>query len=140
EAYIKASNTGEGDQFGYSVSLSGDTIAVGAYGEASAATGVNGDQGDNSAGSRGAVYVFKRTVSVWTQEAYLKATNTGTFNFFDSFGISVSLSGDTLAVGSGNAVVYMFKRSSGVWAQEAFVQNSYADLDTGGMERFGHSV
>jgi hypothetical protein len=38
--YGKASNTGAGDGFGYSVSLSGDTLAVGAYGEASAATGV----------------------------------------------------------------------------------------------------
>ena len=30
EAYLKASNTGAGDSFGYSVSLSGDTLAVGA--------------------------------------------------------------------------------------------------------------
>ena len=37
QAYIKASNTGAGDQFGQSVSLSGDgnTLAVGAFGEAS---------------------------------------------------------------------------------------------------------
>jgi hypothetical protein len=64
QAYAKASNTGATDYFGYSVSLSGDTLAVGAYGEASAATGVNGDQADNSAPASGAVYVFTRNNGV----------------------------------------------------------------------------
>ena len=58
--YIKASNTGIGDQFGYSVSLSGDTLAVGARGEDSSATGVDGNQSDNSVSYSGAVYVFTR--------------------------------------------------------------------------------
>jgi hypothetical protein len=58
QAYIKASNTGSGDQFGLSVALSGDTLAVGAHSESSNATGVNGDQADNSAYASGAVYVF----------------------------------------------------------------------------------
>ena len=40
--------------FGVSV---GDTLAVGATSEASAATGVNGDQSSNAAGQSGAVYV-----------------------------------------------------------------------------------
>ena len=62
EAYIKASNTDANDTFGYSVTLSddGNTLAVGAREESSAATGVNGDQADNSAQSAGAVYVFRR--------------------------------------------------------------------------------
>ena len=61
EAYIKASNTDVMDQFGQSVALSGDgnTLAVGAVGEGSAATGVNGNQADNSASVAGAVYVFR---------------------------------------------------------------------------------
>ena len=64
EAYLKASNTGglddtgnSGDRFGYSVALSGDTLVVGAYGEAGNATGVNGDGANNSATESGAVYV-----------------------------------------------------------------------------------
>jgi hypothetical protein len=58
--YIKASNTGPGDQFGYSVSLSADgaTLAVGAYAEDSNATGVNGAQVNNNVSSSGAVYVY----------------------------------------------------------------------------------
>src|SRR5262249_1519508 len=93
QAYIKASNTGAGDNFGTSVSLSSDgsTLAVGAYGEASAATGINGNQADNTAAGSGAVYMFSRSGSTWTQHSYIKASNTGAG---DNFGFSVALSGD----------------------------------------------
>lgn len=62
-SYIKASNTGEVDQFGYALALSsdGNTLAVGAYWESSAATGVNSTkpgQSDNSAAAAGAVYLY----------------------------------------------------------------------------------
>jgi ABC-type Fe2+-enterobactin transport system substrate-binding protein len=95
QVYLKASNTGAHDLFGSSVSLSGDSLAVGAREEASAATGVNGNQADNSAGGAGAVYVFVRTGTTWIQQAYVKASNRG-----GNFGSSVSLSGETLAVGA----------------------------------------
>ena len=97
EAYLKASNTDADDQFGYSVSVSGDTLAVGAHREDSNATSANGNQTDNSASDSGAVYVFRRTGSGWAQEAYLKASNT---DADDWFGYSVSVSGDTLTVGA----------------------------------------
>lgn len=58
EAYVKASNTGANDEFGQSVALSGDTLAIGAPLEASAAQGVGGNQDDNSATESGAVYNF----------------------------------------------------------------------------------
>ncbi|MBW2736026.1 MAG: FG-GAP repeat protein, partial [Deltaproteobacteria bacterium] len=98
QAYLKASNTvGVGDQFGCSISLSGDTLAVGAHREDSSATGVDGDQSDNSAVWSGAVYVFTRTGSTWSHPAYLKAPNTAAN---DLFGHCVSVSGDDLAVGA----------------------------------------
>src|SRR5690554_732794 len=58
--YFKASNAASDDYFGGAVSLSGDgrTLAVGAQHEDSAATGVNGNQNDNSAVGSGAVYIF----------------------------------------------------------------------------------
>jgi hypothetical protein len=56
--YLKASNTNAGDQFGDAVALSGNTLAVGAWFEASSATGVNGNQADNNAPNSGAAYVF----------------------------------------------------------------------------------
>ena len=60
QAYVKASNTDVADQFGHSVALSGngDTLAVGVPHEDSSATGINGDQNDNSADNAGAVYIY----------------------------------------------------------------------------------
>src|SRR6266571_656202 len=101
QAYVKASNTGAVDLFGGSVSLSGDgnILAVGAIGESSAATGIGGNQTDNSAADAGAVYVYTRIGTTWTQQAYAKASNTGAG---DQFGTSAVLSSDgtTLAVGA----------------------------------------
>ena len=73
QAYLKASNTGSGDNFGQSVAISGDTVVVVANLEGSNATGVNGTQSDNSAINSGAAYVFVRSSGTWTQQAYLKA-------------------------------------------------------------------
>ena len=95
QAYLKASNTGAGDGFGNAVAVSGGTVAVGAYLEDSSATGVGGNQADNSATNSGATYVFTRSGTTWTQQAYLKASNTGTGDYF---GYWVALSGDTVAV------------------------------------------
>ncbi len=99
EAYVKASNTGTSDSFGISVALSGDTLAVGAQSEDSAATGIGGDQTNNSVSASRAVYLFTRSGQTWSQQAYVKASNP---RLGDLFGISVALSGDTLAVGGQN--------------------------------------
>jgi hypothetical protein len=137
QAYVKASNTGEksdGDQFGYSVALSGDgnTLATGAISEDSAATGINGNQADNSADSAGAVYVFTRAGGAWSQQAYVKPWNTT--NRGNLFGYSVGLSGngDTLAAGSydeerGKGAVYVFTRSGGAWSQQIRLMASNAE-------------
>jgi hypothetical protein len=96
QAYIKASNTEAGDGF-RAVALDGDTLAVGAGGEDSSATGVNGDQDDNSADDSGAVYVFTRDASGdWSQQAYIKASNTEAGDGFRA----VALDGETLVVGA----------------------------------------
>ena len=96
QAYLKASNTA-GDRFGQTLCVSGDAIVVGAHFEDSNATGINGNQGDNSASNAGAAYVFSRSGAAWSQQAYLKASNTGAD---DSFGIGVAVSGDVVAVGA----------------------------------------
>lgn len=58
--YLKASNTGSGDLFGDAIDIAADgrTIAVGSSGEDSAASGIGGDQADNSVANRGAVYLY----------------------------------------------------------------------------------
>ena len=58
QAYLKASNADPIDEFGYSVAVSGDTVVVGANRDDSIATGVNGNQANNSASDAGAAYVF----------------------------------------------------------------------------------
>jgi hypothetical protein len=153
QAYIKASNTGAGDRFGSSIAISGDTVVVGAQAEASAATGVNGNQSDNSAPNAGAAYVFVRNGTTWTQQAYLKASNSGANDFF---GISVAISGNTVVVGAqleasaatginGNqsdnsatkaGAAYVFVRNGTIWAQQAYLKASNTDAN----DEFGCSV
>ena len=104
EAYLKASNAEAGDQFGWTTAISGDTIVIGAGKEDSVATGINGDESDNTAAESGAAYVFVRNGGIWTQSTYLKASNTGPGDKFGahpptlSFGVAVD--GDTIAVGA----------------------------------------
>jgi hypothetical protein len=95
EAYLQGSNTEANDTFGSSIALHGNTLAVSALGEDSRATGIDGDQADNSLLSSGAVYVFRKTGSSWVQESYVKASNP---DAVDWFGWSVAVSDDTLAV------------------------------------------
>lgn len=97
--YLKASNTDASDAFGYSVAVSSDTIVIGAKNEASNATGVDGNQTDDSASGAGAAYVLARSGATWTHHAYLKAQAT---DAGDAFGGSVAVSGDTVVVGATN--------------------------------------
>jgi hypothetical protein len=90
QAYLKASNAEPWNRFGWSVALSGERVVIGAHGESNAVTGVNGDQSGKSrlAQWSGAAYVFLRNGTMWTQEAYLKASNT---SVSASFGFSVAI-------------------------------------------------
>jgi hypothetical protein len=93
QAYIKASNAGQNDWFGVRLALSGDgnTLAVGAQNEDSAAQGINGNQKDESAEEAGAVYLFTRTSAMWAQQAYIKGANT---QAYDEFGGSAAVNRD----------------------------------------------
>jgi hypothetical protein len=97
QAYLKASNAGADKNFGGSVAIVGDIVAVGSRLEDSDAIGINGNQENNTAPDSGAVYLFARSGGIWTQQAYLKASNS---NVGDQFGVSVALSGKTLVVGA----------------------------------------
>jgi hypothetical protein len=165
-AYLKASNPAAGYAFGASIALSrdGNTIAVGSAGESSAATGIDGNQAadcssptpTNCAIRSGATYVFTLAGATWTQQAYVKASNTDPG---DLFGSAVALSGDgaTLLVGapgeSSNAIfgggtqtdnsapnsgaAYVFSRDqTGNWSQQAYLKAS----NTGIGYKFGSAV
>ena len=168
QAYIKASNTRaqaeyyfpEGSDAAYrdvlnpqyfgeavALSASGDLLAVGASGEASNATGVNGNQASNSASRAGAVYTYTRSGAAWTHQAYLKASNTNAADGFGS-GIALSADGSTLTASApgeasqargingdqndntspGSGAIYVFIQNSGSWAQQAYLKASIADM------------
>jgi hypothetical protein len=120
EAYIKASNTESRDYFGTSISLQAGILAVGAHGEDSAATGINGDQSNNDQSSSGVVYVFSSDdFGNWSQEAYIKPST----QHYTFFGNTVRLSGNTLAVGTQvRGEAYVFTRDGGgVWTEQAHI-------------------
>ena len=128
---------------------------MGANSEDSAATGIDGDQTDRSALTAGAVYIFTRSGSTWTQQSYVKAFNT---DAFDAFGSALALAGDgsTLAVGAPNeasaatgvggdstndmanraGAVYTYKRVGTTWVEHAYIKASNTEL----AEAFGAHV
>lgn len=146
QAYLKAANAGDGDRFGGALAMSGNTLAVGAWGEQS----LDGDPDDDSGAGVGAVYVFVRDDNdVWTQQAYLKASNA---DEGDEFGRFLDLDGDTLVVGAWHeqsadvegdnsladaGAVYVFVRDgSGGWSQTAYLKPD--EIDEGDL--FGGNV
>ena len=117
----------EGDQFGFSVALSGDLALVGAWG------------GDDDGSASGAAYVLDRSAD-WREVSKLTASD-GTRS--DVFGYSVSISGNLAIVGarlddemgpaSGSA--YLFDGSNG-WSQVAKLMAA----DAAANDHFGSSV
>ncbi len=101
QAYVKASNAVANMAFGGSLAFSkdGKTLAVGASGEASAATGIGGNQADTSSSNAGAVYIFTHNERAWSQQNYVKASNTDADDLF-GFAVALSGEGNTLAVGA----------------------------------------
>lgn len=124
KAILKASNGESGDGFGSALALSDTGIIVaGAAGEESNATGINGDGGNNSAAHSGAVYVFFPGANdTWSQQAYLKASDSQTGTGF-GYSCALNTGGTTLAVGASGAT-YVFTRTGSTWAEQARITAS----------------
>ncbi|MCG6167234.1 putative Ig domain-containing protein [Leptospira sanjuanensis] len=169
EAYLKAPNADLGDQFGTSVSISGDRIGVGAGQERGGlgtiiqapAPGFTGATDNDSTPTSGAIYIFERTGTTWTWDAYIKAPNVETG---DLFGLKFKIRGDTLIAGaisedSGNTTiqnslgpslttvgdddslsnsgaVYVFRKTGANWAFESYLKAPNAD----NSDQFGASL
>ena len=163
ESYLKASNSNVGvPRFGNAVAISGDTIAVAAPTEASNQTTITNGTSSSlniSAGDSGAVFVYRRTGVNWAQEAYIKASNA---EVSDSFGDSVAIFGDTIAVGATRedsaqititngttsaadntpdinaeiGAVYVYRRNGTNWTQEAYIKSANGDS----ADWFGYRV
>jgi FG-GAP repeat len=125
---LTASDAAQGNSFGGSVAIDGDTVVVGAFG--------NDDAGTNS----GLAYVFVRSGTSWSEGAKLIASDA---DVFDRFGNSVAFSGDTAVVGapsdddrisdSGSAYVFEFKLLSLI--QGKLSGTMFCDDGSGGAEK-----
>jgi hypothetical protein len=156
QGYLRATDAALDDQFGASIAISGDgnTIAVGAPNEDSESRSIDTNPTGISASDAGAVYVFARNGTAWSQQAYIKSFNS---DAGDNFGWSVSLSasGDRLAVGApfedstdlgidqtganGSpeaGAAYTFTRTGTTWARSTYFKAS----NTGGGDNFGYAV
>jgi hypothetical protein len=159
EAFVRPAIITPGSiEFGHAVAISADgaVVAVGAIGDDSSATGVAGDPMLSGSTDSGAVYVFRRMMGMWSQEAYIKPSTTGVVENF-GFSLALSGSGDALAVGTplhfsvavgvgasegptglrASGAAYMFRREPTTgWAQEVFIKPS----NTHNNQAFGAAV
>ena len=134
EQNLTASNAAAGDEFGFSVAVSGDTLVVGAH-----------KKTEMGATSAGAAYVFRRDAMTmaWNEEQKLTAS---VVHAQDQFGISVAVSGNTAVIGANDndgttgGLAYLFRRTGSVWVQEEIFMAS--DVPSGGFpgDAFGASV
>jgi len=131
---FEASDATRKAEFGFAVSASGDTVAVGAPDEAA-----------NSADDEGAVYMFTRPASGWpktmteTAKLSLSGAKAGS-----ELGWSLVLSGTTLVAGApfehmGQGFVYVFSEPSGGWQNSAQAEQLAASDDSSN-DYFGYSV
>lgn len=153
--FIKASTTGQNDRFGEALAMDGDTMVVGVPEEDSGATGVGGNELDNSVISSGAAFVFVRDGATWRQQAYLKSPAP---DADDRFGTSVAISGDLIVIGApeedSNAIgvggnplnnaaaqsgaAFVYRRTGGAWQFEAYLKPS--NTVGGTVGKFGQAV
>ncbi|MBL8626116.1 MAG: hypothetical protein JNK64_32680 [Myxococcales bacterium] len=149
EAFIKASNSDAGDNFGTRVSLDGDALAVTAWKESSASAN---DPSDNSTPGAGAAYVFERAGAAWSQTAILKSRAPGRDDrFFDvqiagdvvvvtspgEDSASVGADGDASNDGATDAgAALVFVRDGAAWTQRAYLKAS----NTGAGDDFGNAI
>lgn len=117
-AKLTASDAGQGDFFGTSVAIAGDTIVAGALQNNS--VGASFPQ----ANGPGAAYVFVRPTSGWTNGTETAKLTASDGVSDDDFGYNVAMQGETIAISAPNATigsttlegaVYVFQKNGTQW-------------------------
>ncbi len=120
QAKLNAPTPVSSGQFGYSVAVNGDDVAVGSY--------------------QGGVYVFRKMAGVWQFDSQLSGGPSAY-----GFGQSVALDGDTLLIGAPREAVginsqvgaaYVFTRTGGIWNQSSKIASPTIVTE----EHFGQAV
>lgn len=117
-AKLTPSDGESGDNFGASVAISNGTIMVG-----STNTAVTRSNGATRS-DQGAVYVFNRSGSVWSEQTKLTAADG---KRFDNFGASIAMTNDAAVIGtrrSGVGAGYVFTRANGSWSEQINFTNA----------------
>ena len=131
QARLTAGDGAANDYFGSSVAISGDTVVIGASSDSIGASS-----------GQGSAYVFTRSGASWIYQQKLVAAGGSAY---DSFGCSVAISGDIVAIGAyrddvgtdeNQGSAYVFVRSGTVWTQ----QQQLTAIDGSADDRFGYSV
>jgi len=126
QARLLPSNSSSGAEFGGSVSISGDTVVVGAWVDSS---------------QKGSAYIYTRSGTTWTEQQKLEASDGDSSH---RFGESVSISGNTVVVGapdedevlSDSGAAYIFTRSGSTWTEQQKIESSDIEVN----DKFGSSV
>ena len=134
QAKIVASDPETADEFGNAISISsdGNTVAVTAARE------------DTGGSGTGAMYIFTRSGSTWTEQAKIQASDKQASDWFGYNSVTLSSDGNTAAAGAysedtggvGIGAAYIFTRSGSTWTEQAKIQAS--DKQAG--DAFGWSV
>lgn len=158
EAFMSSPRLFNGDWVGGDVAIWGDTIVAGSVGDSSNQTTITNGTGastDFSLNDSGAAYVFTRSGSDWSQQAYLKPPNPSPLNNFAS---SLAIENDLIVVGArregsaqseitnGNTAdncisnnsgaAFVYERSGTSWSQKAYIKAS----NRGDGDEFGSDV
>jgi hypothetical protein len=129
EQKLVAPDAAASDRFGWSVGISGDTIAIGAKFD------------DDTIGDSGSAYVFRVSGTTWSMEQKLNATVPASIA---QFGDAIAIDGDTVVVGAWQddslgfftGAAFVFRRVGTVWSQEQKLIAS----DAADFRWFGRSV
>lgn len=115
----------EFDWYGYSVAVSGSTVAVGA------------SRDDEFGANTGAVYLYEKVGNSWQEVDKMTADDVAPN---DDFGIALAMEGNTLIVGAqfhaGGGAAYAFEKNGGNWQQVAQFLPEQPDF----MDFFGSEV
>ena len=134
KAKLTTSDGAAGDQFGWSVGISGDTVVVGAR---------FADVGGET--EQGSAYVFTRPGGGWITTSTAARLTASDGAAGDRFGYSVAISGDTVVVGAETAgnlnqgSAYVFTRPGGGWITTSTAARLTAS-DGEAFDKFGISV
>lgn len=128
-ATLTSSNNAGDDDFGAQVAIDGDTIVVAAPNRPVPST------------QTGAVYVYEKPAGGWTNMTEDAQLNPSGQSSFPRFGFVLDISGDTVAVGSGDERAWIFDEPAGGWAGQLTTPAILTDVDgPSDFDRFAEAI